>query len=135
MGYLVMFCCVLCVQRKKEPKKWRLFFIAFLILGITNIIFCAVNLSILVDSNLDIMIMALVQTGLVLGFTIICTFCCLFCQFCTDLGGKNTGTNVNVQLNQQQQVDREARILQRRMENMMSMYQTQLLQAQQRQQQ
>ena len=122
-----MFCNVAFVKKKDNPTKWRMFFIAFMIIGICNIIFCAINLSIVTTSNMDILIMTSVQTGLVLAFSIICTFCCVFCNYCTDFNKSGGGaSDVNVQIQQQRDIDREARIEQNRMQNMASMYQMQI---------
>lgn len=98
IAYLVMFCNVVCIKRKANPTKWKMFFIVLLILGGCNIIFCAINLSIVTTSNMDILIMTAVQTGIVLAFSIICTLCCLFCNFCTDFNKSGAETNVNVQI-------------------------------------
>ena len=97
--FLFCFCATCCTPKPDKPKKFKLYFTAMMILGISNIIFCAINLSVNARSNQDITVLTMVQTGIVLGFSVICTICCAFCQFCTDLGKKlSAPTNVNVQL-------------------------------------
>ena len=55
IGYIVMFCNLVCIKKNDHPKKWKLFFIGLLVIGGCNIIFCAINLSIVTTSNIDIL--------------------------------------------------------------------------------
>ena len=82
--YILMYitmCNILKSDRKKMPKTFKTYFCIFLIFAFCLVIFCAINITLVSDQQPAILTMTLVQTCLVLGFTVCSVFCCWFCNF------------------------------------------------------
>ena len=82
--YILMYitmCNILKFDRAKFPKTFKTYFCIYLIFAFCLVIFCAINISLVQNQQPAILTMTLVQTCLVLGFTICSVFCCCICNF------------------------------------------------------